>query len=521
MSNGFIWQNLQKNLDDSTTIDEAISEAITAHNGDIEAHMGPEAAIEAHRENSVIDHPAESVVNDKIAGNARRWVAIVDPDSETDFDTIEGAVEHARQMGGGDIFIQRGTHYLGSDITLIPTIGMYGAGIGETSIKSNNSTTRKMSWAIDSYSEGFYSYFENSAPSRNYIDFNGAYTDGDFPVAGMLVLDWTGGSATWVVDSADEIQQRVYFDTNVPAIDPDSEIEIVAGTELENGSQYATITGTSLAYFDEYYPGMNLCNASRSIDLEIESYEGNGVVKLAELYSGTSGVYHTHLRFTKKTMINFSGLSFNRTSNRVMLDRLDTVGNYNITDCENVSIDQSIAGNMHGVYINCRFDGWATNESAEEYDYMRNCVAIGCIWTARRNNIKPVGVGRSGRLYGCDFDGNGYTGVQWLTLYRGDWVIRDCNFSYWATSTVVSSAMTGSQQRHIFEGNYISCNNNASLTIQGRNISITGNKIITSGTGRFVLGASSQNNICRDNFVSFAVTNSGSGNSVGDNLTVA
>jgi len=60
------WGQMTKAQDDATTIDQAIASAIFAHENDPESHMGVGESIENHRQNEVIDHPANSVVDDKI-----------------------------------------------------------------------------------------------------------------------------------------------------------------------------------------------------------------------------------------------------------------------------------------------------------------------------------------------------------------------------------------------------------------------------------------------------------------------
>lgn len=121
-----IWSDLDRAINDGTKIDEAIQAAISAHNEDGESHLGADQAIEIHRENPVIDHPAESVVNDKIMAAARAYVAIVDPSSEFDFDSVDSAWGYAESIGGGNILITPGSHYLGSKLHVDGTINLIG-----------------------------------------------------------------------------------------------------------------------------------------------------------------------------------------------------------------------------------------------------------------------------------------------------------------------------------------------------------------------------------------------------------
>lgn len=57
---------LPKAQDDPTTVDEAILAAVASHNDDPTAHMAAGQSIDVHRANTVIDHPAGSVLSDKL-----------------------------------------------------------------------------------------------------------------------------------------------------------------------------------------------------------------------------------------------------------------------------------------------------------------------------------------------------------------------------------------------------------------------------------------------------------------------
>lgn len=45
MSDGYIWGALNRATNDPTLIDEAIGEAIVAHNDDPDAHLGPNLSL--------------------------------------------------------------------------------------------------------------------------------------------------------------------------------------------------------------------------------------------------------------------------------------------------------------------------------------------------------------------------------------------------------------------------------------------------------------------------------------------
>lgn len=161
MADPITWENIPKSQTEAQTILEAIDEKINTHNGDPEAHIVDLSSFEEHRKAEIIDHLAESVVNDKLKKNARRYVAIVDPASDTDFDTIAAACEYALANGGGDILIQSGNHYLANEITIDGTISLFGLGSNETHIYCESSTN------------GYFDITPNTATTNNYIELQG------------------------------------------------------------------------------------------------------------------------------------------------------------------------------------------------------------------------------------------------------------------------------------------------------------------------------------------------------------
>lgn len=134
MANPYIWGDLDRAVNDSTKIDDAIAAAVTAHNADAEAHLGDGQSLESHRAAEIIDHLAESVVNDKLATVARTYTAIVDPASDVDFDTIESALEYVIDKGGGNIFLKAGTYYLSGIVYWPINVNLIGEDVNSTTI---------------------------------------------------------------------------------------------------------------------------------------------------------------------------------------------------------------------------------------------------------------------------------------------------------------------------------------------------------------------------------------------------
>lgn len=65
----FNWGSLPKDQTNPQLITEAITEAIIAHEEDPTAHLGPGESLEQHKTNEVIDHPAASVLPDKLGSS--------------------------------------------------------------------------------------------------------------------------------------------------------------------------------------------------------------------------------------------------------------------------------------------------------------------------------------------------------------------------------------------------------------------------------------------------------------------
>lgn len=126
MPEPYIWSSLSRATNDATTIDEAIAQGVAAHDNDPDAHIGAGKALESHRAAEVIDHIAESVVNDKLAVTARAFIAVVGGGYAGDYETIADAVAFANGTNGGTILIMPGTHIVSSKIAISPKVNFYG-----------------------------------------------------------------------------------------------------------------------------------------------------------------------------------------------------------------------------------------------------------------------------------------------------------------------------------------------------------------------------------------------------------
>lgn len=77
-----LWGQLQFSQENPETILEAIARMISEHEEDPEAHLGEGESLELHKQETVIDHPAGSILPDKWSYN--------DFDFETQFENLGG-----------------------------------------------------------------------------------------------------------------------------------------------------------------------------------------------------------------------------------------------------------------------------------------------------------------------------------------------------------------------------------------------------------------------------------------------
>jgi len=124
-----VWGLLLKSLVSNETIEQAIARLITAHNDDEEAHTGVGQSLQSHKGSEIIDHIAESVLNDKLETISRAYTAIV-ASSGGDFTDIQEAIDFCYNLGGGNVFLRPGTYVLPADLYLHSNVSIEGAGVG-------------------------------------------------------------------------------------------------------------------------------------------------------------------------------------------------------------------------------------------------------------------------------------------------------------------------------------------------------------------------------------------------------
>lgn len=291
-----IWENLPRALDDTQTISEAIGEAIADHNADNTAHLGEDESLQSHRAAEIIDHLAESVVNDKLATNSRRYVAIVDPASESDFDTVESALTYAASRGGGDIYITRGQHEVSSDLSVPVTVSLQGDGINESIIVSNNTTKRTLQWdtGIVGVQRDFYGV--TTVDGSDIVTYTSAETTPTNLTVG-LVLGIPYGTAWYeITEVIDATHLRV--DRAISGTRTSFTASGYLAMHFTNGSRQATFTNAYDPAFLQIFAGSTY-NA-------VTTVYGGDVVNVAR--DGTNGATGTFTTADSKTVTVTKGI---------------------------------------------------------------------------------------------------------------------------------------------------------------------------------------------------------------------
>lgn len=134
-----VWGGLPKSQTDNERIEDAITRRVGEHAADETAHLLPGQSLQSHKASQIIDHLAESVVNDKLNYLARAYSAIVALDGG-DFQDIQEAINYASSRGGGRILLSAGTYVLTKDLYLASHVSIIGAGQRVSIINCNGHT---------------------------------------------------------------------------------------------------------------------------------------------------------------------------------------------------------------------------------------------------------------------------------------------------------------------------------------------------------------------------------------------
>ena len=131
-----VWGQLAKAQDDDETVEEAITRLVGGHEADAGAHTAAGEALETHKTQVIIDHPADSLVEDKFGDEEisnpklkkriRGFIAVVDAAGNYDYTTIQTAINYVNGLGGGKILILNGTYIQTGGIVMYSNITLVG-----------------------------------------------------------------------------------------------------------------------------------------------------------------------------------------------------------------------------------------------------------------------------------------------------------------------------------------------------------------------------------------------------------
>lgn len=514
MSNPYIFGGLTRAVNDDTTIDEAIFEATVAHNDDPDAHLGEGGALTSHRAAEVIDHLAESVVNDKLATLSRRYIAIVDPNSPNDFDTIASAVAYAKDKGGGDVLIARGDHYVTEPVPLPPTVSLYGMGRGETRILSD---------AVGDALFPAFSYYRPSVnSSNNCVAITGTpnvtlpdITSGEAPtIVGCMVTVHDGvGYATRLITSW--VSGTTFATTGA---------NMTAGTGISNNfnpavymvNGSAAVTSMSFANsgISALIKGYELFGAGAGSAGFIVDVDGVGGATLATAFAGTTGYYTAYSSFSAAISTDIQNISF------IFSDALGVwvsdgeFINANFLGCEfNVPYYICVGSDATANFTDCLVHILAgTNWDPGHFSVFSNCL----FWAEAANTTAFDSMFDT-RFVSCRWQN--WLPVDWspLTAITNGCIFQDCIIEGQITKTLNDPFGSGNPTYGMISGCRVILKTNNTLTISGTKYVVDGNTF-TNSTTPIVLNGTSKWNVVTDNILNGGLTDAGTENQVKGNV---
>ena len=515
MTNPYIWAGLQRATNDPTTIDEAIGEAIAAHQDDPDAHLGPGEALESHRASEIIDHRAESIVNDKIRGIARRYIAIVDPNDPYSFDTVQEACNYASSVGGGDILVQRGTHYIESPLRLVPTCSLYGFGQGETILSFDNSDVDAI--YIQGFGDRSIAYLGNAVAvtGTNYVDFTSTSNPEGYSLVGSM-LDIRDGTSVVYRQILEVISgTRVRVSGAALTAGAAMTSSVVVALKFTNGNNYVKYESDPASFSRCIIPGFTLYDTTYSVATMIVSTNGVDGFYINDAATGT-GVASVDLVYTDNRM-TYSIESLTAkcyTGSTFIYDESERCHGY-ITECE---------------VLDARRLGWFTEYGVSVERCRISLVSNWVLTTGGMNVFKDSDInfnsamGTDGACYqgtlfdNCRFNSGGSGNVDILAYVQAGGIIRNCKTQRQKSSTFVGDNGASVIHDVIISGNTFGMYASQALQFAGRGVRFVDN-YINGTTSATVLATGSQFNIMTGNLSDGAFTNSGTNNILANNQT--
>jgi len=276
-----VWGQLEKAQDDDETIEEAIARLIAEHETDAGAHTGAGESLETHKAQDVIDHKAESILNDKLHIPTRAYTAVVGTGLLVDFTDIQEAIDFVSGEGGGSIYLVSGTYDLPNILTIPTNIKIIG--------QSRETVFLDCSEILDA--------------TKN-ATFNPTVLTGDSATLTNGSKTVTGSGTSWLTDGL-QAGDTVYdtendYEENIATIDSDTQITLdtnwtgpTATHTIDfhrKGNITKTVTGSGTSWLtDGLQAGNYIKFNADGIYFEIETVDSDTQITLLDSYDETGG----------------------------------------------------------------------------------------------------------------------------------------------------------------------------------------------------------------------------------------
>lgn len=420
------WENIPKSQTDPSTIDEAIADAIGVHDADSEAHMAALSSLAEHRENDIVDHPAESVVNDKIKKAARRYVAIVDPDSETDFDTLESAIDYARAIGGGDIFIVRGIHYVSGDVDVPPTVSLVGEGREETLLRSNTGTNQTIYLRGDQSTVNQNKEWNSASSGATQVQLDSGNSFDYTPIAGQKITGDDFDANEYKTITAYVATDKVNFTPALAASYPGGFLDIYPGMTFTNNSRTVVLDDDQTVANTYIEIGKRIYNLETGFTSTVMKIIDDTSFELKDTFSGTTGSYGAQCDWVSVGGQYVQDMTIGDDANTLTLKSVSSGDALVISGVDFVGDQRLWEGGLGAagkvLLLQCTFDCYTTTEAVRP----SGCVFINCVFNARANSAKGAFIAGTNTFQNCYFEANSYTGIKWFNCVNGELITYDC-----------------------------------------------------------------------------------------------
>jgi len=466
------WGNLAKDLNNPQTIAEATAAAITVHNDDPDAHIGPTRALESHRAAEIIDHRAESIVNDKIRPNARTYIAIVDNNSPADYDTIEDALDYACTKGSGTVYVRKGNYTPTRQLKFKYGVDLIGEGPGETVINRTAGVSDYL--ALD----GGVPVSWNRVPTI-YQYANDQLFEVDLPanvaaadlVGTYIEMPWGDG----YVDSVNQSGQLYWWD-NAPTTDQFYDMEFVPVLVRGSAANIVHVNGWQLITSMPDGDGLVMCNKYNSAIGVVDTYLGNGDYRMTADVPVNMKEHGLQFKAEGGRMSIISGVTIACYGSGAIFKNNDTNGRLYVRDSAFTGVTTIVDGNGKLMTIedtDITFNGGSPTVQTGGAIF-RNCRFMfsncsGCSY-----------LGGDGTVFeNCNFYGGLLSGSNYLQYIPWNTMFNHCNFTNFAAGNVVNNFLTFMQDT-ARAPRFIGCN---FMNSSGGNIYFRGRGLIIEACG--------------------------------------